>query len=80
MTPTPFVPTPTPIPIDGVPELFQNYMFHFFARIIYALKQIEIPFTHVTVFEVVIGSIAISSITLALKLMYGKGGEFTKHE
>lgn len=67
-------PSPTPIPMDNVPVEFQNYMFQMFIRIFKALKQIEIPFTSVTVYDVLLGFIAASVVTLALKLMYGKGG------
>lgn len=72
--------TPTPIPMDNVPPEFQNYMFQMFIHIFQGLKNIEIPFTSVTVYDVLLGVIAASAVTLALKLMYGKGGESTRHE
>lgn len=72
--------TPTPIPMDNVPVAFQNYLFQMFIHIFQGMKNIEIPFTSVTVYDVFLGVIAASAITLAIKLMYGKGGESTKHE
>lgn len=72
--------TPTPIPIENVPQEFQNYLFDMFVHMFKGLKNIQIPFTSVTVYEVIVGMIAVSAVTLALKLMYGKGGESTKHE
>ena len=79
VTPT-YIPTPTPIPMDNVPTEFQNYIFQMFIHIFQGLKNIEIPFTSVTVYDVLLGTIAVSAVTLALKLMYGKGGESTHHE
>lgn len=72
--------TPTPIPIDSAPIAFQNYLFQMFIHIFQGLKNIEIPFTSVTVYDVLLGTIAASAVVLSLKLMYGKGGESTKHE
>lgn len=72
--------TPTPIPMDNVPVEFQNYLFQMFIHMFQGMKNIEIPFTSVTVYDVFLGVIAASAITLAIKLMYGKGGESTKHE
>ena len=67
--------TPTPIPIDGVPQEFKSHMFDFFTQIIRALKQIQIPFTSVSVFDITLGTIIVSAVTGAIWLMYGKGGE-----
>lgn len=72
--------TPTPIPMDNVPVEFQNYLFQMFIHMFQGLKNIEIPFTSVTVYDVLLGVIATSAIVLSLKLMYGKGGGYTKHE
>lgn len=72
-------PTPTPIPMDEVPVEFQNYLFQMFISIFNGLKNIEIPFTPVTVYDVLLGTIAASAVVLALKLMYGKGGS-SEHE
>lgn len=72
--------TPTPIPMENVPVEFQNYLFQMFIHMFQGLKNIEIPFTSVTVYDVFLGVIAASAVTLALKLMYGKGGESTRHE
>lgn len=66
--------TPTPIPMDDVPVQFQNYMFHFFHGLLKALQQIEIPFTHVNCYQVLLGTLAVSAISLAIALIYGKGG------
>lgn len=71
--------TPTPIPMDDVPVQFQNYMFQMFRQMFNALKQIQIPFTHVTCYEVLVGTIVVSAVAGAIALMYGKGGS-TKHE
>lgn len=70
--------TPTPIPIDDVPAEFQSYVFDMFNHMFLALKQVQIPFTHVNLFEVLVGTIAVSAITLSVKLMYGKGGSHTR--
>lgn len=70
--------TPTPIPIDAIPADFRNHLFDMFTHMFMALKQIEIPFTHVNCFQVLVGTIAVSAVTLALKLMYGKGGGSNK--
>lgn len=72
--------TPTPIPMDDVPAEFQNYLFQMFIHIFNGLKNVIIPFTHVSVYEVILGTIAVSAVTLSLKLMYGKGGDYSKHD
>lgn len=71
-------PSPTPIPIDDIPQEFREHLFDMFTHMFLALKQIVIPFTHVTLFQVLVGTIAVSAVTLALKLMYGKGGGSNK--
>lgn len=73
ITATPRV-TPTPIPIDGVPAEFKEHMFYMFIQMFAALKKVIIPFTHVSLYEVLLGTIAVSCVTLTLKLMFGKGG------
>lgn len=67
--------TPTPIPMDNVPEGFQNYLFQFFRGLFNALKQIEIPFTSVNCYQVLVGTLAAGAAMAAIALMYGKGGK-----
>lgn len=66
--------TPTPIPIDDLPDEFGQYIMVFFSSLFNALKQIHIPFTHVNLYEVFIGTIVVSASIISVKLMYGKGG------
>ena len=73
-------PTPTPIPIDGVPQEFKQYMFDFFTDIILRMKNIIIPFTSVSIFDITLGTIIVSAVTGAIWLMYGKGGDSKSHE
>ena len=66
--------TPTPIPIDDLPEEFGQYTMGFFSSLFNALKQIQIPFTHATLYEVFIATIVVSACIISVKLIYGKGG------
>lgn len=72
--------TPTPIPLDNLPEPFGTYVNQTFKMIIAGLKGWQIPFTHVTMWQFIIFCIALAAAKKALNLMYGKGGESTKHE
>lgn len=72
--------TPTPIPIDELPEEFGEYTVGFFTSIFNALKQIEIPFTPANMYDVFIGTIVVSACIVSVKLMYGKGGGGRTHE
>lgn len=71
--------TPTPIPIDNVPEPFRTHLYGFFQGIINAMKAVQIPFTHATIWDFVMWSIIVAAIIKAAKLMYGKG-DTSKHE
>ena len=71
--------TPTPIPIDNLPEGFKQYVFGFFQNIIRFFRNCPIPFTHVTLWDFLIWSIIMAAVIKAIKLMYGKG-DSTKHE
>ena len=71
--------TPTPIPIDELPDDFGGYLFDFFKGIIGVFKAVPIPFTSVTAWDVFIGCILVSAIAVGIRLVYGKGGS-TTHE
>lgn len=71
--------TPTPIPIDNLPDGFREHVYGFFQNIILSLKTIEIPFTHATVWDFLIWTIVLAAAIKAIKLMYGKG-DASHHE
>lgn len=71
--------TPTPIPMDNLPEGFNDYVFGFFKDIIRFFRNCPIPFTHVTLWEFMIWTIIMVAVIKSIKLMYGKG-DSTKHE
>lgn len=71
--------TPTPIPIDNLPEPFRTHMYGFFQGIINSMKAVSIPFTHATVWDFVVWTIAVAVAIKAMKLIYGKG-DTTKRE
>lgn len=71
--------TPTPIPIDNLPEPFRTHMYGFFQGIINSMKAVAIPFTHATIWDFVIWTIAVAAAIKAIKLIYGKG-DTTKRE
>ena len=71
--------TPTPIPLDNLPEPFKNYVFSMFRHIINGFKGANIPFTHVTIWDYVVWVAIAAAAIKAWKLMYGKG-DSSKHE
>lgn len=71
--------TPTPIPIDNMPEPFRSYVFGMFKDIIAGFKECIIPFTHVSLWDYVVFCIVLAAAIKAIKLMYGKG-DASKHE
>lgn len=74
-------PTPTPIPIDDMPPEFQGYVVGFFRQLFDALRQVEIPFTHVTAYDVFIGTFVAGFVITGIAVYFGfKGGNSTKHE
>lgn len=71
--------TPTPLPLDNMPEPFKGYVFGFFRDIINGFKVCEIPFTRFTLWDFVVWSIIAAAAIKAIKLMYGKG-DASHHE
>lgn len=71
--------TPTPIPLDNLPEPFKTHIFDMFRHIIQSFKGAPIPFTHVTIWDYIVWVAIAAAAIKAFKLMYGKG-ESTKHE
>lgn len=71
--------TPTPIPIDNLPQPFRSYIFGMFKQIIDGLKGFMIPFTHASVWDYIIWCIILFTAIKAIKLIYGKG-DSSKHE
>lgn len=65
--------TPTPIPLDNLPEPFKGYVFGLFRHIINSFKNAPIPFTHVTIWDYIVWTIVAMAAIKAFKLMYGKG-------
>ena len=73
-------PSPTRIPIDDLPQEFGDYMFDFFDSLFDAMRSVIIPFTHISVYDAFIGTIVVGCIFYGVALIYGKGGDSTKHE
>lgn len=71
--------TPTPIPINNIPEPFRGKLFGMFQHIIDGLKGFAIPFTRFTMWDYIIWLIVAAAAIKAFKLMYGKG-DSTHHE
>ena len=71
--------TPTPIPLDNLPEPFKTHVFDMFRHIISSFKGAQIPFTHVTLWDYVVWTMIALAAIKAWKLMYGKG-DSSKHE
>lgn len=72
-------PTPTPLPLDNLPEPFKTHVFDFFKNIIFGFKGWEIPFTRFTMWDYIVWSIVAATAIKAFKLIYGKG-DGSKHE
>lgn len=74
--------TPSPIPINNMPPEFAGHMINLFKGIFNALKQIEIPFTSVNCYQVLIGTLIFYGVYKGWKLIFGinSDGGSTKHE
>lgn len=74
-------PTPTPFIIDNMPTEFGTNVINMFQHIIQGMKNCIIPFTHITWYQWVIGTIILAIIVKGIKIIYGtSGGGSTKHE
>ena len=72
-------PTPTPLPIDNLPEPFKTHVFELFRSIINGFKGAAIPFTRFTIWDYIVWTIVTATAIKAFKLIYGKG-DCSKHE
>ena len=71
--------TPTPIPLDNLPDTFKQNVFNMFRHIINGFRGAQIPFTHVTIWDYIVWVAIAAAVIKAWKLMYGKG-DASKHE
>ena len=74
--------TPSPIPINNMPSEFAGYTVNFFKGLFNALRQIEIPFTSVNCYQVLIGTLILCIVYKGWKFIFGinSNGGTTKHE